>query len=176
MLLRKTNAVIGILTTVLLLGHAISLSVFMLSGGSVTKPSALVPWVLAGLLVTHAMICMELAVSSYEGIEKRKCKVYPKMNAATLFQRISGILLIVFTALHIAGASGYMTTPKAVHIIIPPLFFTVALAHAAVSTSKAFITLGIGNTKFIKIIDVIIKVICALTLIAAISAFYLYSV
>ena len=96
------------------------------------------------------------------------------MNVSTLVQRISGVLLIPFTALHIAGAVGFMQPPEIVHAILPPLFFALALAHAAVSTSKAFITLGIGNARFIKVADIVIKVICAATLITCVIAFNLY--
>jgi hypothetical protein len=83
-------------------------------------------------------------------------------------------LLIVFTALHIAGASGAMQLPHAVHTVLSPIFFSVALAHTAISTEKAFITLGIGNAKVIKAISIVVKLICAATLIAAIAGFYLY--
>jgi hypothetical protein len=106
--------------------------------------------------------------------ETRKVKSYPKMNRVTIFQRVSGLLLIIFAVLHIAGASDAMNPPHIVHTIVPPLFFAIALAHAAFSTDKAFITLGIGNARFIKVLSVIIKVICALTLIASIAGFYLY--
>jgi hypothetical protein len=48
------------------------------------------------------------------------------------------------------------------------------MAHIAVSVSKAFITLGIGNAKFIKGVDISTKAICAITLVADIVGFYLY--
>ena len=65
-----------------------------------------------------------------------------------------------------------MQPPKIVHA----MFYTIVLMHAAVSTSKAFITLGIGNAKFVKVVDIVVKVICAATLIAALTSFYLYRV
>ena len=93
-----------------------------------------------------------------------------------MVQRISGIVLIVFAALHVAGAAGFMTPPKIIHAILPPLFFVIAMVHVAVSTSKALITLGIGNTGVVKGVDIVIKVICAATIIAALIGFYLYKV
>lgn len=174
MLLRKINAVISLLTTLFLLDHAIFNSVWMISKGSVEQNASVAPWVLAGLMALHAFISIYFAVSAHEEGEKRKVKSYPKMNVATVFQRISGILLIVFTALHVAGAAGAMTPPHIVHMIVPPIFFTVALAHAAVSTDKALITLGIGNAGFIKVFGIIMKAICAATLIASVIGFYLY--
>lgn len=175
MLLRKINAIISLLTTLFLLDHAIFSSVHMLSKGSVEQSAPFAPWLLAGLMAVHAFISIYFGVSSHMDDEKRKCKSYPKMNRVAMFQRISGILLIVFTVLHIAGASGAMHTPHIVHTIVPPLFFTIALAHAAFSTDRAFITLGIGNARFVKIVGIITKVICAATLVAAITGFYLYA-
>jgi hypothetical protein len=174
MLMRKINAIISLLATLFLLDHAIFTSVWMLSRGTVEQSAPVAPWILAGLVALHAFIGIYLAVSSHMEGETRKVKSYPKMNRVTIFQRVSGLLLIIFAVLHIAGASGAMTPPHIVHTIVPPLFFAIALAHAAFSTDKAFITLGIGNARFIKVLSVIIKVICALTLIASIAGFYLY--
>jgi hypothetical protein len=174
MLLRKINAIISLLSTFFLLAHAISTSVWMLSRGSAEQLVPFAPWILAGLMALHAFISIDLVISSHVEGEQRKVKSYAGMNRSTIFQRISGVLLIIFTALHIAGVAGALKTPHIIHTILPPLFFAVALAHTAVSTDKAFITLGIGNARFIKAVSVIIKVICAATLIAAIVGFYLY--
>jgi hypothetical protein len=176
MLMRKINAGLALLTTFLLLDHAIFNAVRMISRGTVGKNSVFISRILFGLMLAHAVISIVLAISAHSETEKIKCKSYPKLNVATIVQRISGVLLIVFATLHVAGAAGFMHTPKAVHTIIPPLFFTIALAHVAVSTSKAFITLGIGNAKFVKAADVVVKVICAATLIAALIGFYLHQV
>lgn len=176
MVLRKINAGVSLLATVLLLNHAISLSVWMLSGGSIALSPGIWPWILVGTMVIHAMISIDLAISAHADEQAHKGKSYPKMNVQTIVQRVSGVLMIVFAALHIAGAAGYMKPPKLVHSIVPPLFFTLVLSHIAVSASKALITLGIGNAKVFKVADITIKVICGATLIAAITGFYLYRV
>ena len=82
--------------------------------------------------------------------------------------------MIFFTFLHVAGAVGIIIPPQIVHAIVPPLFFLMVMCHIAVSFSKAFITLGIGNKKFIKCVDIGIKVICVITVIADIIGFYLH--
>ena len=174
MLKRKINAGLSLLTTCLVLGHAISLSVWMLSKDAVPKPSGVMPWVLMGVVLVHALISIDLVVATYMDNLNRKSKKYAKINKATIIQRVSGVLMMLFIALHILGATGYMQPPKVVHAIVPALFYTIVLAHVAVSTSKAFITLGIGNAKLVKTVDVAIKVICAATLIAAFTSFYLY--
>ena len=66
-----------------------------------------------------------------------------------------------------------MQPPQIVHVIVPPLFFTLSLAHVAVSASKALITLGIGNAKFVRVADIAIKLLCCATLIADLIGFYL---
>ena len=98
------------------------------------------------------------------------------MNISTIIQRASGVALIMFTLLHVGGTMGYLQPPPAVHAILPPLFFAVSLMHTAISTSKAFITLGIGNAKIVKTVDIAVKVLCGVTLIADVVGFYLYLV
>ena len=174
MILRKINAITSLLATVLLLIHAISIAVWLLSNGAIAKAGSYISWILVGLMLTHAFISIDLGISAHSETEKRKCNNYPKLNVPTLYQRISGILLILFTCLHVAGTVGILQPPKAVHAILPPLFFTIALMHAAISTGKAFITLGIGNAKLVKIINVAMMVICVATLVADVVGFYLY--
>ena len=176
MLMRKINAGLSLLTAVLLLDHAIFKTVRMISRGIIGKGGSFISWILFGLMLAHAVISIDLAISAHSEEETRKGKSYPKLNISTIIQRITGMVLIVFAGLHVAGAAGYMTPPPIVHAIVPAVFFTIALMHVAVSTSKAFITLGIGNAKFVKAADLVIKVICAATLIAALTGFYLYKV
>ena len=175
MLLRKINAVVSLLCTVLLMDHAIFHAVWMLSNCSIEK-TATASWILFGLMIAHAFISIELGVSAHAGTEKRKCKSYPKMNVPTIFQRASGVALILFSLLHVGGTMGYLQPPPLVHAILPAVFFTVALAHAAISTGKAFITLGIGNAKLVKAVNIVMRVLCILTLIADLVGFYLYVV
>ena len=176
MLLRKINAGISLLITVMLMCHAIFNAVRMLvRGGGNPAIAGYMAWILSGLMVFHAFVSILLGILAHKGGQRQKYRTYPKLNLQTLLQRITGVLMILFTALHVAGAAGFMTPPPAVHAIVPPLFFTMVLAHVAVSGSKALITLGIGNAAFIKIADVAFKVICLVTLIASVAGFYLYN-
>ena len=170
---RKLNAVISLLVTVMLLMHAIFLSIWMLSGGSTTKPAGFWAWVLMGMVIIHALISIDLAVSAHAENENRKGKKYPKMNAATIIQRVSGVVMVPATGFHIAGATGVLVPPQMVHAIVPPLFFTIVLTHISVSASKALVTLGIGSAKLIKAVDLIMKLICGATLIAGVIGIYL---
>jgi hypothetical protein len=170
--LRKINAVISLIVTVLIMDHAIFLSVWMLSRCSIAKSENFLPIILMVLVVVHAIISILLGFLGHKGAEKRKCKEYPKLNVSTMIQRISGVLMLILLVLHIVGASNYYQ-PKILHAVLHPLFFYIVLAHVAVSVSKAMITLGIGNAKAVKIVDVVVKVICILTFIASVLGFYL---
>ena len=172
MFMRKLNAGVSLLTTVLLLDHAIFLSIWMLSRGSIAKSSSFMPWVLVGSMVLHAIISIDQAISAHANLPKQKVNQYPKLNKSTMVQRISGIAMAILLVVHIAGAANHFQ-PKILHAILHPLFFAIVLIHVAVSTSKSLITLGIGNAKFIRIVDISIKVICAITLVLGIIGFYL---
>lgn len=176
MLLRKVNAWLSLLITILILDHSIFNAVWMLSMGAVVKSESKASFMMIILMVIHAVISIALAGSCRKGAEKRKSREYKRLNAQTIVQRISGGAMLLFTALHVAGTLGIMQPPQLVHVIVPPLFFTIVLAHVAVSTDKAFITLGFGNAKFIKALGVAMKVLCIVTLIADVIGFYLYRV
>ena len=172
MLLRKTNAVFSLITAVLLLNHAIVLSVWMLSRCSIAKSVGFMPWILTGVTMIHALISIDLMVSGYVDNKNHKGKKYPKLNISTVIQQVSGVLMMILIGLHIAGAKNHFQ-PKMLHAVVHPLFFGGVLAHVAVSTSKSLITLGIGNIKTVKSVDLIIKTLCGITFIAGVTGFYL---
>lgn len=174
MSLRKINAGFSLITSALLFVHAIFLAVWMLSRGSVPNTEKFAPWILTGVTAVHALLSIGVMISSHIGDKSHKGKAYPKLNVSTIVQRVTGILMLLFTWLHVAGAAGYMTPPQVVHAIVPPLFFALTMAHVAVSVSKAFITLGVGSAKFVNRVDIAIKVICVVTLIADVIGFYLH--
>lgn len=174
MKLRKINAVFSLISTILIFGHAISLGICMLTN---TKPPDMVgvmAFLLTAVMAIHAVLSIIPVFLAKKDKPEYKVKEYPKMNVPTMVQRISGILMIPFTALHILGATRITNNPDILQAILPPIFFLFVLAHVAVSTSKAFITLGIGNYKFVNIADKVIKLICILTLILDVFGFYIY--
>lgn len=174
MLLRKINAVISLLITFLLMDHSIFMGAWMLSKGSIPQNASMLPRFLFILMMVHAIMCIVMGIRAHKGTEKGKYNGYSKMNVPTYIQRISGVILIIFTTLHVLGASGVMQPPLFIHAVVPVLFFALSLMHVAVSASKAFITLGIGTAKFVKVVDIVVKIICCATLIADVVGFYLY--
>ena len=176
MILRKINAIVSLITTVLLLAHAIFHALWMFFKISCSMNTNSIPWILFIAMMLHAIISIVLAFLGHKGAEKRKCNGYANMNTSAYIQRASGVSLIILTVLHVAGTIGILHPPKLVHAILPPLFFTIVMMHTAISTSRAFITLGIGNFKFVRILDSVIKSICIVTLIADVTGFYLFLV
>ena len=171
MILRKINAGLSLVTTVLFLNHAISLSIWMLYRCGIQKSPVNMPKALMVVTVLHAVLSILLAILGHKGAEKRKCKSYPKMNSSNIMQRVTGIGMLLLLGLHIAGAATHFQ-PKILHAVMHPVFFAVAFVHIAVSVSKAMITLGIGNAKAVKIVDIIMKILCAVTWIASVIGFY----
>ena len=170
MKLRKINAGLSLLTTVLLMDHAIFFSGWMLSRCAIAKSAENLPWLLAGLTVLHAALSLLLAVLGRKGA--KKARSYPKQNIPTMVQRITGLLMLFLLGLHIAGAASHFQ-PKMLHALLHPLFFAAALAHVSVSASKSMITLGIGSAKIIKLVDTVMKCLCAATFVSGVIGFYL---
>ena len=174
MKIKKFNAGLSLVTTFLILCHAIALAAWMLSMGRIMPKATQLPWVLTWITGIHAVISIFIMASELRNKKKNKSVEYPKDSVSTIVQRLSGMLMLIFTALHILGASGIMQPPQIVHAIVPPLFFTLVMVHVAVSTEKAFVTLEIGSEKFVKAVNVFAKMLCGATLIADIIGFYLY--
>ena len=70
MIMRKTNASLSLLSSGLLLMHAISLAAWMLSKGAVPKAASLMPWILTGVVAIHALISMGYMISIHRSKQK----------------------------------------------------------------------------------------------------------
>ena len=122
MLLRKINAGLSLLTTLLLIDHAAFMGVWMLSKGGIAQNASKLPRLLFAMMMVHAIISIVLVVRGHKGAEKGKYNCYSKINASTYVQRASGALLICFSVFHILGAIGVFQPPKLVYAIVLPLF------------------------------------------------------
>lgn len=170
--MRKINAVFGLLTTVLLLFHSIYFSIWMLSRCSIARFGNSLSQILAAVMAVHVIFSVIIMISGRKGAKGKEHKEYYKLNIETYIQRITGVLIIVLTGLHIAGSADYFQ-PKALHAILQPLFFIAALAHASVSAGRALITLGIGNAKAIGIVNAVMKALCCAIFVAGVIGFYI---
>ena len=164
---RKVNAIISLICTLLLLLHGIYDAMWMSLRGLIANLPKPIALILMGFVVLHVILSIVTAILGSGGKNNKKEKMYKKENIKTIIQRLFGILIIVLLAPHIIGMGNHLQ-PKILHLIIHPIFFVSVYGHTAISCSKAFITLGIGNAKFIKVVDILMTILCTLIFIASI--------
>lgn len=172
MKLRKINAALSLLATAMIMAHAVSLSVWMLSRCSIAKTDGVMPRVLTVVMVIHAVLSMVLVIGNRKEAQKQTHRAYPKLNISTYAQRITGVLMLLLLGIHIMGTMNHFQ-PKMLHAVLHPLFFAAVLVHTAVSTGKALITLGIGNARAIRVVNAVVMCLCGVTLAAGVVGFYL---
>lgn len=175
MILRKINAILSLLATVLLIGHIIAFLAYVQFKIVFAISFETSAQILVITMLTHAALSIYMAIMANINVEKKKCNGYPALNKNTFIQRFSGIVIAILTGIHVIGAGNHFQTVF-VHALIQPLFFILVLIHSAISTSKAFITLGIGTSKTIKFIDIFMKVFVVLTFILSIVGYFSYYV
>jgi large-conductance mechanosensitive channel len=169
---RKVNAVISLICSCLILIHGSYDALWMMLRGKITTLPKFLPLALIIFVVIHIILSIVTAILGSGGKKNPNSKMYKKENIKTMIQRVFGLLIIILLPPHIIGMGNHLV-PKVLHSIIHPLFFLVVYAHTAISFSKAFITLGIGNAKFIKIVDRLITILCMFIFIASIIGVYL---
>lgn len=172
MKLKKYNAVLGLLTIVLLLVHSgfeMYAYIRFIYGPVVTK---VLGGIILAALICHMITGMSIVMFSHDGAETRK---YAGLNRGTIIQRASAIGTLVFLFghtkafdimnSHIGGAFSLVLA-----IIIQALFFGCAFLHVGTSFGKAFITLGILESLTVKKrIDRVVWIILAIAYIAILA-------
>ena len=151
MKLKKCNAVLSLLATVLLLAH-LGYSCFayltFYYNPLLTKLLA-IPFMV--IVCLHAVCGMSAVFLQSDGTRP---DLYPVQNRATYLQRLSAALIFPLMILHIntfgllqssaeAGKTGFVL----LLMLSGPLFFADILTHTAVSVSRALITLGILSSR-----------------------------
>ena len=163
---RKVNAGISLLCTLLIVAHAVCDSIWMFFHKSPTFPKV-GSYVLVGLVALHAVLSIVTAILGSGKKTNKKEKFYKKENIKTLLQRMTGMLMVVLLFAHIFGMQKWLI-PHLLHTIIHPIFFLAVYVHTAISCSKAFVTLGIGNAKTIKVLDVAMGIFFALLFVLSV--------
>ena len=169
---RKVNAVFSLVCTFLILVHSSYDAIWMMGRGLVPNLPKPMAFILMGAVIIHTILSVVTAILGSGGKSEIKGTMYKKENVQTLVQRIFGILMVLLLVPHIIGMGNHLA-PKGLHSIIHPIFFLAVCGHTGISASKAFITLGIGNAKTIKVIDIVARILCILIFIASIVGLYL---
>ena len=175
MLLKKTNAVLSLITILLLFIHTGYTAYCYLTFyyNPVLKIVFSLPLIVCTCL--HAVLGMSAVFMNIEGTSGN---FYPQFNRETLVQRISAALILPLLILHIktfgflsAAAEGSHTVLMFLIFVSEALFYFIVFTHIAVSTSRALITMGwLSSAETKKRIYKTMYIICTLFWIFASAA------
>ena len=164
--LKKANAVLGLLTVILLFIHS-GFNVFCyitMFYDPILKNTFALPLMVVFCL--HAVLGMSLVFMNSDGTSP---VLYPGYNKYTIAQRISAALLFPVLLIHLRTFSFMSTCAEVgnaaaiiILIIVEVLFFGTVFTHISVSFSRALITLGLlSSREKQRSIDKAVIVICA---------------
>ena len=172
MKLKKSNALLSLLTSLFLLlhiGYSVYAYLTFFYDPFLTK---LFSVALIAAACLHAVLgmCAVFLMGDGAGLS-----LYPRQNRRTVVQRLSAALFFPLLILHIrtfdllkASAGGGRWFGFALLIVAQLLFYADAIAHAAVSLSRALITLGwLSSRGTQKTLDRIVSVVGVLLFLAA---------
>lgn len=158
MVLKKLNAILGLLSAVAVLFHMgyNSFAYLAFYYNPVLKQWASIP--LMVLVCAHAVLGMCSVFLLGDGTS---LSTYPAKNRKTLIQRISAALIFPLLILHINtfellknSSSERNWALFVLLLIVQIIFYAVITVHTSISISKAFISLGmIENEKNLKLLD-----------------------
>lgn len=171
MKLKKINAVLGLLLSAVCLTHVVGEVWNGMTYGALNSQNQILARICGVIAILHILISCYMLFISHEG---KRMNLYPRENASTLLQRISGILMIIFLAFHVgvlnalAGHEGRDAGFFILRTAIAILFYGTVFLHISVSFSRALITLGVITSRTTKRrLDRILWVIMGLGFIAA---------
>ena len=172
MLLKKTNAVLSLITILLLFIHTGYTAYCYLTFyyNPLLKIWTAVPFMILACL--HAVCGMSSVFLQADGTRLDR---YPKQNRRTILQRITAALIFTLLILHIntfallsSSAEKGQWACFALLLISQPLFYGTVLTHIAVSVSRALITLGwLTSPEKQKIIDRVVYILCGAAFVTA---------
>ncbi|MCR5109239.1 MAG: hypothetical protein K6B28_13880 [Lachnospiraceae bacterium] len=173
MILKKLNAVLGLLSILFLLMHAgySIFSYFTFYYNPFLQKLFSIPVMIAVCL--HAVLGMLIVFTRPDGTEMT---LYKKLNMRIVLQRVSAALIFPLLIIHINTFS-WMNALKAsglklvmiILILAEILFFAVVITHVSVSFTNAFITLGLLSLRETqKKIDRVVYVIGAVLFVTAV--------
>lgn len=176
MILKKLNAVIGLLSVMTILIHIgyVCYSYLTFYYDPVFKQITAVPFII--IACVHAVLGMCSVFLMNDGT---RLDLYPKQNIKTLIQRVTAALLLPLVILHVRTFDSLKTSAEndrwlvfGLIIFVQLVFYADALAHTAVSFSKGLITLGVlKSDKSRRRLDAVMCV-----LLAAVFVFAAFSV
>ena len=171
MKLKKINAILSLLTVLLLLAHIGIILYTYVTFDYRADQIKLFGGLLVAAMCLHAILGMCAVFLQGDGT---RLDLYPRQNRRTVFQRVSAALVFPLLLLHLrnfdllkAVAGGGNWFLFALLLAVQVLFYGVILGHTAVSVTRALITLGmLRSQETQKKLDRVIFVISVLIFLA----------
>lgn len=174
MILKKTNAVLGLLSSIAVVVHMVynCFSYFTFYYNPALKLATSVP--LMVLVCAHAICGMCSVFLLGDGT---RLDLYPQKNRKTIIQRISAALIFPLLIVHLKTFEAMRSCSEsgiwigfAMLLVLQLLFYVVITVHTSISFSKACITLGLlTDEKKVRMTDRIIW--CIMTVLLLVTAF-----
>lgn len=173
-MIKKWNAVCSWMLTLFLLGHMLTMSIPMLTGGQDYSDCQILARGIVATVLIHVVLCI---VSYYPRRGILNFHRYRKANWRLITQRISGIVILILLYPHmrvlhliISGAS-FSGGAKFLVLVTEILFAGAAFLHLTVSFSRSMLTLGLlKNDRMEKLVDYVTWIICGLLMVLTVAA------
>ena len=159
-MIKKWNAVCSWMLTLFLLGHMLTMSIPMLTGGQDYSDCQILAGGIVATVLIHVVLCI---VSYYPRRGVLNFHRYRKENWRLITQRISGIVIL-------SGAT-FSGGAKFLVLVTEILFAGAAFLHLSVSFSRSMLTLGLlKNDRMEKLVDYVTWIICGLLMVLTVAA------
>lgn len=174
MILKKINAVLGLLSSFALVVHMLynCFSYLTFYYNPTLKLATAMPLVV--LMCAHAICGMCSVFLLGDGT---RLDIYPQKNRKTIIQRISAALIFPLLIVHLKTFEALKSCAEsgiwigfAMLLVLQLLFYVVITVHTSISLSKACITLGLlVDEKKVRLADRIVW--CVMTAMLLITTF-----
>ena len=174
MILKKTNAVLGILSSIAVVVHMVynCFSYLTFYYNPTLKLATSLP--LMVLVCAHAICGMSSVFLLCDGT---RLDLYPQKNRKTIIQRISAALIFPLLIVHLKTFEALKSCAEnsiwigfAMLLVLQLLFYVDITVHTSISFSKALITIGFFvDEKKVKLTDKIVW--CMMTILLLITSF-----
>ena len=159
--MKKKNALLGLISIVLLIAHAAYQLFSYITFYYNPKVSGIIGSLLLLVVIAHVVISIRIVLGKNES----KTIVYKKKNIRTIIQRVSALIMLFLMPVHVLQFLILKNSANALASIMIMftlvLFFAALMTHISCSFSNMLISLGLlDDIKKKKVIDRFVLIIC----------------
>ena len=167
-MIKKWNAVCSWMLTLFLLGHMLTMSIPMLTGGQDYSDCQILAGGIVATVLIHVVLCI---VSYYPRRGVLNFHRYRKENWRLITQRISGIVILILLYPHMRVLHLIISGATFSGLVTEILFAGAAFLHLSVSFSRSMLTLGLlKSDRMEKLVDYVTWIICGLLMVLTVAA------